>query len=183
MARQGIPPPIKRVFDQEELAGLRLATWARTAILAVLAVQIAIFNRPPAVYVFEVEIAMFAGLGLTQRAAAPLRPGLDRLPVRHRRYGAAGRRAGRDRGDADRSLAGADDLPVRQLHVLLHHHRRRRADLCAAADGVVVDRGGGCPGRRGRMDRTVAGDRDRVQRRAVARVRTWRRRSIPISSD
>ncbi len=68
MARQGIPPPIKRVFDQEELAGLRLATWARTAILAVLAVQIAIFNRPPAVYVFEVEIAIFAGLGLTHYA-------------------------------------------------------------------------------------------------------------------
>ncbi len=68
MARQGIPTPIKRVFDQEELAGLRLATWARTAILAVLAVQIAIFNRPPAVYVFEVEIAMFAGLGLTHYA-------------------------------------------------------------------------------------------------------------------
>ena len=68
MVRQGIPAPIRRVFDDEELAGLRLATWAWTAILAVLAVQIAIFNRPPAIYVFEVEIAVFAGLGLAHYA-------------------------------------------------------------------------------------------------------------------
>ena len=32
MARQGIAEPIRRVFDEEELAGLRLATSARTVI-------------------------------------------------------------------------------------------------------------------------------------------------------
>ena len=72
MARHGIAEPIRRAFDEEELAGLRLATWARTTILAILAVQVAIMNAASSLYeaIASWAIRVYAAVSVLRKPAS-----------------------------------------------------------------------------------------------------------------